>query len=336
MELMDKLRALQYFAVAAEERSLSAAARRLGVSTPAVAKLVTSLERNLGTTLVNRTARGLALTADGERYLENCRPALAQLAAADDLIGASAARPRGAVVVGTTPVFGQHCLLPALAEFHARYPDLQVEIRTVYQLGDAAASTVDVFVLQSWPQGVDLVQRSMAQGRFVVCASPAYWAVHGSPVHPKDLERHPCFLYRTFGGTVLDLWRFERNGHEEAVTVSGWLVTDQRETMLDAAIAGEGVARLLDLTSQAALRSGRLVPVLLDWEAKEAPRFDLLFRPAQRRTPRIRLVIDFITGIFRKLEAEREDGVAQPPSARPRWVGRGYRRTSSAGARGRE
>jgi len=71
---MDKLRALQYFAVAAEERSLSAAARRLGVSTPAVAKLVTSLERNLGTTLVNRTARGLALTADGERYLENCRP----------------------------------------------------------------------------------------------------------------------------------------------------------------------------------------------------------------------------------------------------------------------
>jgi hypothetical protein len=78
------------------------------------------------------------------------------------------------------------------------------------------------------------------------------------------------------------------------------------------------------------------VPVLLDWEGLEAPRVDLLYRPAHRRVPRVRLVTEFLTGLFRELEAERADVVARPPSQRPRWVGRHYRRTSSAGVRGRE
>ena len=131
---MDKLRALQYFAAAAEERSMSAAARRLGVSTPAIAKLLTALERSLGTILVDRTVRGLALTADGESYLEACQPALAQLAAADEVLAGSATRYRGTVVVGTQSYLGQHCILPALSRFHARYPDIQVEIRVVQRL----------------------------------------------------------------------------------------------------------------------------------------------------------------------------------------------------------
>ena len=106
--------------------------------------------------------------------------------------------------------------------------------------------------------------------------------------------------------------------------------------MLDAVIAGEGVARFADLTTRGPLRSERLVPVLLDWEAMESPRVDLLYRPAHRRIPRVRLVIDFLTGLFRKLEAGRAGENAPPPAERPRWVGRHYRRTSSAGVRGRE
>jgi DNA-binding transcriptional LysR family regulator len=153
---MDKLRALQYFAAAAEERSMSAAARRLGVSTPAIAKLLTALERSLGTILFDRTVRGLALTADGESYLEACQPALAQLAAADEVIAGSATRHRGTVVVGTPPFLGQHCILPALSRFHARYPDIQIEIRVVHQLTEDLASAVDVFVLTGWQEDADL------------------------------------------------------------------------------------------------------------------------------------------------------------------------------------
>ena len=334
---MDKLRALQYFAAAAEDRSMSAAARRLGVSTPAIAKLLTALERSLGTVLFDRTTRGLALTADGESYLEACQPALARLAAADDVIAGSATRHRGTVVVGTPPFLGQHCILPALSRFHARYPDIQIEIRVVHRLTEDLASAVDVFVLTGWQEDVDLVRRHLAQSRFVVCASPAYWAAHGIPRRPSDLERHVCVLWRNFDGMVHDLWNFERKGEAESAKITGWLVTDHRDIMLDAALAGDGVARLADLTSRAVLRSGRLVPVLLDWEGLEAPRVDLWYRPAHRRIPRLRLVIDFLTGLFRELEAERMGESAEPPlSKRPRWVGRHYRRTSAAVPRARD
>ena len=281
--------------------------------------------------------RGLALTADGESYLEACQPALAQLAAADEVIAGPTTRHRGTVVVGTPPFLGQHCILPALSRFHVRYPDIQVEIRVVHGLTEDLASAVDVFVLTGWQEDVDLVRRHLAQTRFVVCASPAYWAAHGIPRQPSDLERHVCVLWRNFDGTVHDFWKFERKGEAESAKITGWLVTDHRDIMLDAVIAGDGVARLADLTSRAPLRSGRLVPVLLDWEAMEAPRVDLWYRPAHRRIPRVRLVIDFLTGLFRELEAERAGEIAPPPpSERPRWVGRHYRRTSAVGARGRE
>jgi DNA-binding transcriptional LysR family regulator len=327
---MDKLRALQYLAAAAEERSMSAAARRLGVSTTAISKLLTALERSLGTILFDRTVRGLELTADGESYLEACQPALAQLAAADDVIAGSATRHGGTVVVGTQPYLGQHCILPALSRFHGRYPDIRVEIRIVHRLTEPLASAVDVFVLHGWQEDGDLVRRHLAQNRLVVCASPAYWATHGIPRRPSDLERHVCVLWRSYDGTVLDLWKFERKGEVESVQVTGWLMTDHRDIMLDAVIAGEGVARFADLTTRGPLRSGRLVPALLDWEGMEAPRVDLLYRPAHRRIPRVRLVIDFLTGLFRELEADRADVIAPRPSERPRWVGRHYRRTSSA------
>ncbi len=100
---MDKLRALQYFIAAAEERSFSRAARRLDVSVPAVHKLVNSLERDLGALLFDRSTQGLKLTAGGERYLEACQPLLAQMTAADQLVSGEATRPKGTLVVGAHP-----------------------------------------------------------------------------------------------------------------------------------------------------------------------------------------------------------------------------------------
>src|SRR5688572_20129722 len=100
---MDKLRSLQYFVAAAESSSLSAAARRFGVSTAAVSKMIQSLERELGLTLFERHAHGLALTAGGATYLEACRPALAQLADADEQASAATSRASGTIVVGVEP-----------------------------------------------------------------------------------------------------------------------------------------------------------------------------------------------------------------------------------------
>jgi DNA-binding transcriptional LysR family regulator len=333
---MDKLRALEYFSVAAEEHSFTGAARRLGVTTPAIVKLVNTLERSLGAALFDRTARGLTLTADGQNYLETCQPALEQLASADELITRATVQPRGIVVVGTPTMIGQHCILPALPKFHARYPDIQVEFCDVKGIHSTDAKSFDVIVSHHWPEHADFVKRALAPASYLVCASPGYWAANGVPKHPRDLERHNCVGYRNFQGTIYDLWKFEKDGKEESVAANSWFVTDDRDTMLDAVIAGHGIGRFLDLTTRGPLRSGLLVAALLDWESLESPTVELLYRPAHRRTPRIRAFIDFVSELFLELSGERKERVEQlAPRERPRWLGRNYRRTSAATPRGR-
>jgi LysR family transcriptional regulator for bpeEF and oprC len=332
---VDKLRALQYCIAAAEEKSFSGAARRLGVTVPAVAKLITALERKLGTPLFDRNPQGLALNANGESYLEACAPALAQLAEADELVNTSATRSRGTVVFGVHHVLGRHCITPALPRFHARYPDIRIDLRECSRMTEEQMRGVDVFLMLGWPQVGDLVHRRIGHVRFTVCAAPTYWAAHGVPHRPKDLERHNCLLIRTIHGTVMDHWPFQRGEEKESVTVNGWLVADNthRDILVEAALAGEGIVRIIDLADyHTALRAGQLVPVLTDWESTEVPPVNLMYRPSCRRIPRVRILIDFVTALFRDLEEAREHRVVA--SERPPWSSGRYRRASAIAARG--
>ena len=335
---MDKFRALQYFVAAAEERSFSGASRRLDVSVPAVSKLIAVLERSLGASLFDRTAQGITLTADGEGYLAACGPMLDELAAADEAVGSAVVHPHGTLVVGAPPFLALQCLLPALPRFHARYPDIRIDIRMVNQFtaADADASGVDILVMLGWPHNVELVQRTIGQTRLLACASPGYWAAQGIPQRPKDLERHVCLLFRGPTGTVQDLWHYERDEEKESATVSGWLVSDHRDLILAAVTAGEGIARLSDLTVRTYIKSGHLVPALLDWKMKEAQPVTVLYRPNHRRIPRVRFFIDFVTDLFSRLEAECEDaGSARVHAERPAWY-RGHYGRASAATRGRK
>lgn len=332
---MDKLRALQYFVVAAHERSLSAAARRLEVSVPAIAKLVTALERSVGTALFERTARGLALTADGQRYLESCRPILEQLAEADAAISAESGRVRGTLVIGAPSFLMQHQILPALPAFHARYPDIFIDHRVVNRPGDPWSDRVDVFLLMGWPEAKGLVHRRIAETRLVTCAAPAYWAAHGLPKEPRDMARYTCFPFRNPEGTTVDVWHYTRGDEKQTVTVQGWLVSDHRDTGLHAVLAGEGVGRFTDLTVREHLRAGHLVQALADWDMLDAPPINLMYRAVHRRNARVRPFVEFITEHFRRQEMAPEGAGALSPPARPHWYGRNLSRASAAGERGR-
>lgn len=327
---MDKLRALQYFVAAAQERSFSGAARRLDVSVPAVARLVGALEKSLGASLFERGPHGLTLTPDGAGYLEACRPVLEQVLVADEALRGATSRPRGTLVLGAPPILSQHCILPALPAFHARYPDIQVDVRTVDKPAAPGAEEAEVLVLYGWPMHPGFVQRRLASTRLLICASPGYWAANGVPKRPRDLEGHPCLLFRDQEGTVLDLWEHERAGEREAAAVSGWLVSSHRDVILDAAIAGMGVARFTDLTVRGPVESGQLVPVLVDWESKHAPPISLLYRASQRRLPRVRHFIEFVVELFGRLEAQRAPQLAVKLEAeRPHWYRRRHGRASA-------
>ncbi|WP_454691687.1 LysR family transcriptional regulator [Achromobacter aloeverae] len=327
---MDKLRALQYFIAAAHERSFTAAARELDVSVPAVARLIGALEKSLGVALFDRTVHGLTLTADGVNYLDACHPLLEQLASADEAVRGGVQRPRGTLVLGTSPILSQHSILPALPDFHARYPDIHIDVRNVDRVTAPEASTAEVLVLYGWPKQAGMVHRHLADTRLLVCAAPGYWKQHGVPESPRDLQNHPCLLFRDHEGTVIDYWEHERDGQTEAVAVNGWLVSSHRDVILDAVIAGQGVARFTDLSIREPLRQGLLEPVLMDWQTRQAPPINLLYRHSQRRLPRVRLFIDFLTELFQKLENERTPDLASNVAAeQPHWYRRRHSRASA-------
>jgi LysR family transcriptional regulator for bpeEF and oprC len=324
---MDKLRALKYFLVSAEEHSFSRAARRLEVSVPAVAKLVAVLERELGAALFERSAQGLKLTVRGERYLDVCQPLLAQLTAADELVGEETVRPRGTLVVGAHP---ELVMLPWLSRFHERYPDIQIDLRAVTTM-TIKDTPAEVYLVHGWPDQPDMVRRVVAQPRLLTCAAPAYWAAHGVPQRPNDLEAHVCLLYCNDEGTVNDLWQYERGQEKESVTARGWLVSNSRYVTINAALAGEGVVRISDLMAGEHLRNGQLVPTLLDWVMGDAPPFNVLFRSRERRNPRARVFIDFAIEAFGEWEAECGYGINRRQFLeRPYWHRRRYRRASAA------
>lgn len=327
---MDKLRALQYFAAIAHEGSFSGAARGLDVSVQAVAKLVTALESDLDVKLFDRTSRGMTLTAAGARHLAECLPALEQLHEAEERTRASTKCAAGTVVVGVQHALASACLNAALPRFHAQFPDIELDIRDFQGVTEEQKNGVDVMLILGWPKVGELIHRCIGTGRFIIVAAPSYWATHGIPKSPKDLEQHMCLPIRAVDGTVMDLWTFVREGKEESALARGWLTSTNahRDVTIDLALAGEGVVRIIDWMNLSDQRAGRLVRVLSDWESPEAPPVNLLYRPTVRRIARVRAFIDFATALFRDLDVGRSEPVIA--SKKPSWLGRHYTRTSAA------
>jgi len=329
---MDKLRALEYFAAAAEEGSFAAAARRLHVSAMAVSKLIGSLETRLAVPLFERHARGLTLTGGGAAYLQMCKPGMAQLAQADESLSASARDLRGTVVVGVQHIVAVRYLVPALPKFMLRYPDINIDLHDFTLANEEQTRGIDVFLRMGWVETEGLVMRRLASEHFLVLATPAYWNLHGTPQRPSDLREHNCLLFRNALGSTMDLWEFERGDERESVVVRGQLVAGNAHVYAahEIALAGVGVCRSGDLDSVNALESGRLVQVLSDWQSTFRPPVTLLYRPSVRRVPRVRRFIEFVEELFRALEASR--GTPAVPGLRPHWTKRAYEKTSEATA----
>ena len=334
---MDKLRAIQYLNRAVESGSFAAAARSLDVSTPAVTPLISALERDLGVSLFHRTTHGLSLTTDGERYYETSRKIAADLNDLEQRLGQRGPKPRGTLTVGIGQAIGANCLMPRIGRFLARFPDIELVAKPVAMIEDIDRENVDLAVLVGWPPERDLVVRPLAQHRFVVCASPEYWAREGYPRAPEDLRNHHCIIYRNMVGVLLDRWIFEKNGDRRVVDVRGHLICYDRHWLEEAACAGTGVVRIGDLTIGRYLSSGLLVPALTDWDTLEAPIIFAAYSPRLRQSRLVRAFVDFLAEMGAELESERIPALARGVrrTSKPEWFGRAHGRHSAYVARGR-
>jgi len=333
---MDRLRAIEYFVCAAREGSVSAAARRLGVTVPAVSRLLTSLERSLGARLFDRGSSGLTLTTSGREYLDACAPALECIVAAEAAVGRARTQAAGTVSIAVQHLLAFHCIGPSLQRFHARHPNIQLDLRDYARGPSPDTAEADLRIALVWDEVPDEVVRVLGRTRMVVCAAPQYWSRHGIPQRPRDLEQHRCLAIRAVRGTLMDHWPFERDGEKEAAVVRGWLTTSNtnRDAAVAAALAGEGVVRSVDIAIEDHLRAGRLVTVLRDWHTVDSPTIRLMYKPSAIRMPKVRIVTEFLIEVFRDVERRCSELVGPRPAGTiPPWAGpRAYRRASAAAA----
>lgn len=290
------------FVHAAELRSFRRAAERLGVTPAAVSKAVLGLEERLGTKLLARTSRSVALTPEGATFLARSREAVAALHAARDSVAEARRQPRGEVSL-TLPFILARPVLREIGTFAARNPQLSFRVSATDRLVRLAEEDVAVAVRIGDLDDSSLVARLLRPTRWVTVASPGYLARRGTPRDPQDLSGHDCLRFLATSGRPRDFTlRDPRDGRATRTwRVSGRMVIDHGEHLLEAAAGGMGVCQVLDFMVGEHVGSGRLVEVLAPFAAPGPP-IHALALPERARSANVRAVFAFLVETFRRLE----------------------------------
>jgi DNA-binding transcriptional LysR family regulator len=288
----ENLNDLIAFLMVGKERSFTRAAAQLGVSQSALSHTIRGLEERLGIRLLTRTTRSVSPTEAGERLLDSLGPRFeeidAELAALSELRN----KPAGTIRITTTDYAADTILWPKLLKFLRQYPDINVEIIIDYVLTDIVAQRFDAGVRNGEQVAKDMIAvRIGPDMRMAVVGAPSYFAGRSPPQRPQELVGHRCINLRlpTRGG--LYAWEFEKDKRELRVHVEGQLIFNGTFQMLDAALAGFGLAYLPEDLVRPHLAKGRLVRVLADW----CPPFSgyHLYYPSRRQaSPAFALLVD--------------------------------------------
>jgi DNA-binding transcriptional LysR family regulator len=292
---MDTSSDLRVFVRVMDRGNFSAAANDLGVTPSAVSKLISRLEDRLGVRLLERSTRRLALTPEGETFLARARRIVADIEEAEAEVARVRGAPRGKLRINSGTAFGLHQLTPALAEFLARYPEIDIELSITDRLVDLIEEQSDIAVRSGHiPEG-PFVQRKIADLQRVICAAPAYLAARGTPRSAADLKGHDCIVV---AGPGLSRWPFKTRNGIDVVDVRPRVTTDDAEAALRLAIEGAGIVRLSDVIVGNPLRSGELVALLSDVHHVEPFPLAAIYPAGRHRLPRVAVFIEFLHECF--------------------------------------
>ena len=284
------------FVRAVDSGGFSAAAREIGLTPSALSKLVTRLEDRLGARLLHRTTRRLQLTAEGEAFYARARPILIALDEAEAEVTQAGASPRGLLRLHCGYAFGMHQLAPAIPRFLERHPQVELDIAITDQLPGAMAEGVDLSIRIGPLDESSMVARRICNLERVICASPDYLKRHGTPRTPDDLQQHNCLWITSL--PALRRWPFDTDDGIRVVNISGNVVANNAETVLQLGVAGVGIVRLADVIVGEAVRSGQLVPLLTDWYHVEPVPLFATYPSGRNLSPKVRAMVDFLVEEF--------------------------------------
>ena len=287
----DRAHALEVFATVVDKGSFSAAGRVLGLTPSAVSRTIDRIEARLGVRLLLRTTRALALTAEGQAYLQAARRILADLDDAEQEIADQGA-PRGRLRVSAALSHGRLCVVPLLGEFVRLHPHILVDIALTDELVDVAGGQADVAVRFGPLADSMLTARKIGETGRVIVASPDYLARHGTPRAPEDLHDHNClnFNFRRVEPT----WPFRRDGQDFSLCVKGDIEANNGETLGQLAVHGVGITRVGAFSVVTAIANGQLVPLLEEFNPGDVEQIHAVFVGGANVPARVRVFVDFL------------------------------------------
>jgi DNA-binding transcriptional LysR family regulator len=288
---MDRIEAMQTFVTVADLQGFAPAARKLGLSPPAVTRLIASLEERLGTRLLQRTTRKVALTDAGARYLERARRILADIEEAELAAESERTRPTGRLVVSAPVGFGRLHVSPVMSAYLKRYPDVSGELRLEDRVVNLVEDGVDLAVRIGQLPDSSLVARPVGEMRRIVVASPAYLKARGEPKTPEAISAHQIIQFGVSAFTAD--WRFARDGEELRINIAPRFTSNVADAAIQHAIEGGGLTRVLAYQAADAIRRGRLNVVLERFELPALP-VQIVYPTSRLLSAKVRAFIDLV------------------------------------------
>lgn len=330
---MDQLSAMRAFVRVVEAGTFSRAADLLDMPKPTVTKQIQQLEAHLRAKLLNRTTRRVTVTMDGAAYYERALRLLGELDELDASMTLAQARPSGRLRVDCSSALAISVIIPALHEFHARYPDIQLDLGLSDRAADLIGENLDCAVRAGEIADQGLIARRIGDMQLITCASPDYLERFGTPRHPRDLEDgHRVVAYRpALGGRILPLIYQNRT---EMIEIAGRYIISLNDGTgyLAAGLAGHGIMQLPSFMAREPIAEGRLVPLLLDWCTAPKP-LHIVYPPNRHLSNKVRVFVDWLAELFAKDDlvlargAACNEYVTKHPDAD---VGMGERRVAPA------
>jgi DNA-binding transcriptional LysR family regulator len=279
------------FVAVAEEESFAGAARRLGMSPPAVTRAIASLEDRLGVKLLNRTTRYVRATDAGERYLDDARRVIAAADEADEAAVGINAEPRGHMTITAPVLFGRMYIMPGIVNFLQTYPETSVSALFLDRVVNMLEEGVDVGIRIGELSDSSYRALRVGQVRRVLCASPAYLKKNGIPNTPQELKQHQVIV--ASGVTQSVEWRFLDQGEPVNVRMKPRLTVCTNDGAIEAALQGLGVTRLMSYQVAPLLVSGKLKVVLSEFESPPVP-VHIIHREGRNASTKMRAFIDLM------------------------------------------
>lgn len=290
---MDRITSMRVFARAATEGSLSAAARRLGMSPAMAAKHVNALEARLGVKLFHRTTRRLSLTEAGSRYLDACQRILPEIDEAEAAAASQRVNATGLLRMNVPLSFGARFVAPLIPDFARLHPEVKVELGLSDAQLDLIAGGWDLAIRIGHLADSPLHARRLGDSAMRVCAAPAYLDRRGVPRRVAELIQHNCLSYTLSAMQDGKHWAFGARS-DIRVAVSGDLIANNGDALLAAALGGQGIIYQPDFIVGEAIRGGALIELELDKPPVDLGGIHVLYPPERRPPAKVRVMIDYL------------------------------------------